>query len=281
MREITVQQIEEKVKSLFLAAGTDIGEDISACLKHSRDNEPSPVGKNVLEQIIKNNQIAADEKLPICQDTGMAVVFAEIGQDVHIAGGSFEDAVNRGVKSAYQDGYFRKSIVSEPLFNRKNTQDNTPAVIHVKLVDGSSIKLSAVAKGFGSENMSAIKMLVPADGVEGVKKFVLDTVRNAGPNPCPPIIVGIGIGGSFEKAAIMAKKCTAKPLDQNNPDERYARLEEELLKDINRLGIGPGGLGGKTTALKVHIEYAPTHIAGMPVAINICCHAARHKTATI
>ena len=281
MREISVQQIEETTKQLFLSAGTDIGSDVSSCLNFALKQEPSPVGKNVLEQIIENNHIAAEEKLPICQDTGMAIIFAEIGQDVHITGGSFEEAINRGVRSAYKDGYFRKSIVSEPLFSRKNTKDNTPAVIHVKLVEGSNIKLTAVAKGFGSENMSAIKMLVPADGIEGVKKFVLDTVQNAGPNPCPPIIVGIGIGGSFEKAAIMAKKCTAKPLNESNHDKQYAQLEKELLEDINRLGIGPGGLGGKTTALKVHIEYAPTHIAGMPVAINICCHAARHKSATI
>jgi fumarate hydratase subunit alpha len=267
MREISVQQIEETTKQLFLSAGTDIGSDVSSCLNLALKQEPSPVGKNVLEQIIENNHIAAKEKLPICQDTGMAIIFAEIGQDVHITGGSFEEAINRGVRSAYKDGYFRKSIVSEPLFNRKNTKDNTPAVIHVKLVEGSNIKFTAVAKGFGSENMSAIKMLVPADGIEGVKKFVLDTVQNAGPNPCPPIIVGIGIGGSFEKAAIMAKKCTAKPLNESNPDKQYAQLEKELLERYKPLRHRPRRTRRQNNRIKsAHRICSDTHCR------NACCN---------
>lgn len=281
MRIVQAETIQKEITRLFLDAGVNIEKDVDTCLKNAANNEPSPVGRNVLEQIIRNNEIAKEEKLPICQDTGMAVVFAEIGQDVHIQGGNLENAINKGVRKAYDEGYFRKSIVAEPLFNRKNTGDNTPAVIHVNIVEGDKIKLLAIAKGFGSENMSAIKMLVPTDGVEGVKKFVLETVDKAGPNPCPPIIVGIGIGGSFEKAAIMAKKCTAKPLNYSNPDPNYAKLEDELLESINKLGIGPGGLGGRTTALKVHIEFSPTHIAGLPVAINICCHASRHKSCII
>ena len=221
------------------------------------------------------------EEIPLCQDTGMAVLFVEYGDKVCVQNGSFEDAVQQGVREAYDEGYLRKSVVSDPVFDRVNTRDNTPAIIHTKIVSGDKIKITAGGKGFGSENMSAIKMLTPAYGVEGVKQFILDTVRAAGPNPCPPIVVGVGIGGTFERAAQLAKKATFRAIDTHNPDERYASLEDELLEKINEMGFGPAGLGGKTTALGVNIETSPTHIAGMPVAVNICCHAARHASATV
>ncbi len=281
LRNISVQQIRETVTELFLDANRYIGNDVTEKIRHCKGIEASPVGRNVLDQLLENYRIAAEDKVPICQDTGMAVVFLDLGQDVHLEGGDFEKAIQEGVREAYQKGYFRKSVVAEPLFNRVNTSDNTPAVIHTRIVPGDRVHILATAKGFGSENMSALKMLVPADGVEGVKNFVLQTVKNAGPNPCPPIIVGIGIGGTFEQAALMAKRMTARPLDEENPDPRYAELEKELLEKINRLGIGPAGIGGNTTALKVNIEYAATHIAGLPVAVNICCHAARHAERTI
>lgn len=281
MRTISANQIKEAVFQLFTHANCHIGKDVEDQLCKSLQTEPSPVGQNTIRQLLDNYRIARDEQRPICQDTGMAVVFAKVGQDVHVTDGDFEQAIHEGVRDAYEKGYFRKSVVAEPLFNRRNTGDNTPAVIHTQIVPGNQIHLLATAKGFGSENMSAIRMLVPADGVEGVKRFVLETVQRAGPNPCPPIIVGIGIGGTFEQAALLAKACTARPLDQAHPDARYAALETELLEKINRLGIGPGGTGGTTTALKVSIDYAPTHIAGLPVAVNICCHAARHAECTL
>lgn len=281
MRNISVNQIKETVTELFLDANRYIGKDVTEKIKHFQSIEASPVGRNVLDQLLENNRIAAEDKVPICQDTGMAVVFVDLGQDVHLEGGDYEEAIQEGVREAYQKGYFRNSVVAEPLFSRVNTKDNTPAIIHTRIVPGDKVHILATAKGFGSENMSALKMLVPADGIEGVKNFVLQTVKNAGPNPCPPIIVGIGIGGTFEKAALMAKRMTARPLDQENPDPQYAELEKELLEKINRLGIGPAGIGGSTTALKVNIEYAATHIAGLPVAVNICCHAARHAERTI
>lgn len=281
MRNISVDQIRETVTELFLGANRYIGQDVTEKIEHFKRLEASPVGRNVLDQLLENNRIAAEDKVPICQDTGMAVVFVDLGQDVHLEGGDFEEAIQEGVRQAYEKGYFRKSVVGEPLFNRVNTKDNTPAVIHTRIVPGDKVHILATAKGFGSENMSALKMLVPADGIEGVKNFVLQTVKNAGPNPCPPIVVGIGIGGTFEQAALMAKRMTARPLNEDNPDPRYAELEKELLEKINRLGIGPAGIGGNTTALKVNIEYAATHIAGLPVAVNICCHAARHAERTI
>lgn len=281
LREIASHEITKAVKELFITSGRKIGDDVLDKITTQLAVEPSPVGKNVLQQLLDSYEISAKENMPICQDTGMAVLFVEIGQDVHIVDGYLEDAINQGVREAYQDAYFRKSIVAEPLFERVNTKDNTPAMIHTRIVPGDKIHILTTAKGFGSENMSALRMLVPADGVEGVKRFVLETVEKAGPNPCPPIIVGIGIGGSFEVAALLAKKCTARPLYEKNPHPLYAALEEELLEKINRLGIGPGGLGGKTTALKVSIDYAATHIAGLPVAINICCHAARHASITL
>lgn len=281
LRTIDTSLIKETVYELFLDANRLIGRDVTEKLTECAQLEASPVGQGVLRQLLQNNQIAAEESMPLCQDTGMAVVFASIGQDVHLEGGGFEDAVNEGVREAYQKGYFRKSVVAEPLFNRVNTKDNTPAVIHTRIVPGDRVHILVTAKGFGSENMSALKMLVPADGIDGVRNFVLQTVKNAGPNPCPPIVVGVGIGGTFEQAAIMAKRCTARPLDSANPNPDYAALENELLEKINRLGIGPAGIGGTTTALKVNIDYAPTHIAGLPVAVNICCHAARHAERTI
>lgn len=281
MRTIQSGLITQTISELFIECSYVIGDDVREAIDEARTAEPSAVGRNTLEQISENYKIAAKERVAICQDTGLSVVFADIGQDVRIEGAPFEEAVQQGVRDAYQTGYLRKSIVRDPLFERVNTKDNTPAVIHTRIVPGDRIQLTAVAKGFGSENMSALKMLVPADGVQGVKQFLLDTVEAAGPNPCPPIVIGMGIGGTFESAAIMAKKATALPLSHSNPDHRYKALEDGLLRAVNQLGIGPGGTGGVTTALKVHIIQAPTHIAGLPVAVNICCHAARHASATL
>jgi len=282
VREIHVGMIEETVRSLFLKANTSIGQDIYNALMDMKDKyERSPLGKDILDQILKNHDIARDKGIAMCQDTGMAVVFLDVGQDVHFVGGTLEEAVNRGVQGAYEEGYFRKSVVSDPLFDRKNTGTNTPAVIHTKIVKGDRVKILAMPKGFGSENMSALKMLTPAAGVEGVKKFVVDTVMEAGPNPCPPTVIGVGIGGTMEQAALIAKKATARPVGSCNEDPRYSRLEEEILEEINGLGIGPGGLGGTTSCLAVHIEFVPGHIAGIPVAVNICCHACRHAEVTI
>jgi fumarate hydratase subunit alpha len=281
MRQIRAEVIKDAVKDLFIEANYVIGKDIYKKLKEQHEKEESEVGKSILKQIIENDEIAAKERIAICQDTGLAVLFIELGQDVRIVGGDFNEAVNQGVREAYTDGYLRKSAVTDPLFDRKNTKDNTPAIIHIEIVPGDKIKILVTPKGFGSENMSALKMLKPADGVKGVKDFVVETAVKAGPNPCPPIIVGVGIGGTVEKAALMAKKATLRPVGQHNPDERYARLEQEILEEINKSGIGPGGLGGRTTALAVNIEHFPTHIAGLPVAVNICCHAARHAETTI
>lgn len=281
IRKIKAQTVTDTVKKLFMDCNYFIGKDIMCALENAKNNESSPVGKSVLSQIIENDIIAAKEEIPICQDTGMAILFVEYGDKVVIEDSGFEDAINEGVRLAYSDGYLRKSVVSDPVFDRVNTRDNTPAIIHTKIVRGNQIKITAGGKGFGSENMSAIKMLTPSYGIEGVKKFILDTVREAGPNPCPPIVVGIGIGGTFERAAQLAKKATFRPIDTANEDERYAALEAELLTEINKMGFGPAGLGGNTTALGVNIETSPTHIAGMPVAVNICCHAARHASAVI
>ncbi|MBO8153664.1 MAG: fumarate hydratase [Thermovirga sp.] len=282
MREIHVGMIEDAVKALFLKANTSIGQDIYNALLDMRDKyEKSPLGKDVLDQILKNHDIARDKGIAMCQDTGMAVVFLDIGQDVHLVGGLVEDAVNRGVKAAYDEGYFRKSVVDDPLFERKNTQTNTPAVIHTKIVKGDRVRILAMPKGFGSENMSALKMLTPAAGVEGVKDFVVKTVMDAGPNPCPPTVIGVGIGGTMEQAALIAKRATARPVGSSNEDPRYAQLEREILERINSLGIGPGGLGGTTSCLALHIEYVPGHLAGIPVAVNVCCHACRHAEVTI
>lgn len=279
-RIIKSEEITAAVKKLFTDCNYFIGADIMDALKKARDNEENETAKSVLSQIIENDEIAAAEEIPMCQDTGMAVLFVEYGDKVSVDG-DFEEAVQEGVRRAYIDGYLRKSVVNDPVFDRINTKDNTPAIIHTKIVPGDIIKITAGGKGFGSENMSAIKMLTPSYGIEGVKKFILDTVKAAGPNPCPPIVVGVGIGGTFERAAQLAKKATFRSIDTDNPDKRYADLERDLLEEINKMGFGPAGLGGKTCALGVNIETSPTHIAGMPVAVNICCHAARHKSAVI
>lgn len=281
IRQIKAETVTATVKKLFMDCNYFIGNDIMEALNSACKRETSPVGKSVLSQIIENNKIAAAEEVPLCQDTGMAVLFVEYGDKVVIEDGSFEEAVNQGVRQAYTEGCLRKSVVNDPVFDRLNTKDNTPAIIHTRIVPGNTISITAGGKGFGSENMSAIKMLTPSYGIEGVKKFILDTVFTAGPNPCPPIVVGVGIGGTFERAAQLAKKATFRPIDSKNTDERYASLEAELLAEINKMGFGPAGLGGNTTAIGVNIETAPTHIAGMPVAVNICCHAARHASATI
>ncbi len=281
IRQIKAETVTQTVKQLFLDCNYFIGKDIMTALEKARENEKSKVGKSVLTQIIENDKLAAKEEVPLCQDTGMAILFVEYGDKVVIEDGSFEDAVNEGVRQAYKDGYLRKSVVNDPVFDRLNTKDNTPAIIHTRIVKGDKIKITAGGKGFGSENMSAIKMLTPSYGIEGVKKFILDTVRTAGPNPCPPIVIGVGIGGTFERCAQLAKKATFRAIDTHNADERYAKLEDELLESINKMGFGPAGLGGTTTAIGVNIETSPTHIAGMPVAVNICCHAARHASAEI
>ena len=281
IRRIKACDVTAAVKKLFMDCNYFIGNDIMNALETACKNEQSPVGKSVLSQIIENDKIAAKEEIPLCQDTGMSVLFVEYGDKVVIEDGSFDEAVNEGVRQAYSDGCLRKSVVADPVFDRVNTRDNTPAIIHTKIVSGNTIRITAGGKGFGSENMSAIKMLTPSYGVEGVKQFILDTVFKAGPNPCPPIVVGVGIGGTFERAAQLAKKATFRPIDTKNEDERYAALEDELLTEINKMGFGPAGLGGNTTAIGVNIETSPTHIAGMPVAVNICCHAARHASTTL
>lgn len=281
MREIHVSQISETVKNLFMKANYFIGPDILKHLKNCEKTERSELGKSVLKQIIENDEIAARERIALCQDTGMSVLFVEFGQDVHVVGGGFQDAIEEGVRQGYQDGYLRKSVVTDPLFDRKNTQDNTPSVTHIRIVPGDKITFLVIPKGFGSENMSAMKMAKPSDGPDGVKAFVIDTIKKAGPNPCPPIIVGVGIGGTMERAAQIAKLATAREIGKHNPEHRYAKMEEELLAEANKLGIGPAGMGGSTTVLAVNVEYYPTHIAGMPVAVNIVCHAARHAEATI
>ena len=276
MREINVETVEEAVRSLFLEMSCQILPDVRSALLGAREREPSELGRSVLDDLLKNATIASDERVPLCQDCGMAVLFLEVGQAIAFVGGSLGEALQRGVRRAYAEGYLRKSIVADPVFERRNSGDNTPAIVHVELVDGEGLRLRATAKGMGSENMSAIAMMRAADGPEGVRDFVVETVRRAGSNPCPPIVVGVGIGGNFESAPLLAKKALLRPLGSPNGDGRYARLEEEILQGLNGLGIGPAGYGGRTTALAVQIEFAPTHMAGMPVAVNICCHACRH-----
>lgn len=280
MRIIKANDIKNIVKSLFISLNCNIGDDVSAALKKALDTEQSDTAKAVISQLIQNNEIAAFEQIPICQDTGMAILFVEYGDKITIDG-DFEDAIQAGVKEAYCDGFLRKSVVDDPVFDRKNTNDNTPAIIHTRIVKGDTLKITAGCKGFGSENMSQIKMLSPSASIDGVKDFVLEAVKKAGPNPCPPIIVGVGIGGDFEQCALLSKKATFRCITQSNEAERYAQLEDELLTEINKLNVGPAGLGGKTTALKVNVEFAPTHIASIPVAVNICCHACRHKSVEI
>lgn len=275
MRTIQVEKITEEVAQMCKEAAYYLPNDVYEALKRGRETEQSPVGRDVLDQIIRNAEIAKAEDRPICQDTGMSIVFVEVGQDVHIEGGSLNDAINAGVAKGYTEGYLRKSVVSEPLFDRKNTQNNTPAVIYTKMVEGDQLKIELAPKGFGSENKSGIKMLVPADGVEGVKKAVLDIILHASCNPCPPMVVGVGIGGTMDQAAFLSKKALLRSIDTRNEHPKYAELEGELLTLINKTGIGPQ-LGGTTSALAVNIEWGATHIAGLPVAVTICCHAMRH-----
>lgn len=275
MREIHSIQITQAVKELCIKACYQLPHDVLEAFTQLKKTEQSPSAKIILDDLIKNAQIAQEGEIPLCQDTGLAIIFAEVGQDVHILG-NFENAINEGVRQGYIDGFLRKSVVAEPLFNRVNTKDNTPAIIHTKLVSGNTIKLRMAPKGAGSENKSILKMLIPADGIEGVKKLVLETVKNAGPNSCPPMVIGVGIGGSMELAAINAKKACMRDINTQNHNENYAMLEKELLTLINKTGIGPQGLGGTSTAIKVHIEWTPTHIAMLPVAVNINCHSARH-----
>lgn len=280
MRIINTDEIINNIKEMCIEANHYLAPDMLNVFNNARKNEKSPLGCQILEQLDENLKIAAEDMIPICQDTGMAVVFMEIGQDVHIEGENLEDAINEGVRCGYVDGYLRKSVVSDPII-RENTKDNTPAVIHYSIVPGENIKITLAPKGFGSENMSRVFMLKPADGIEGVKDAVITAVKDAGPNACPPMVVGVGIGGTFEKCAILAKKALARPADSSSHIPYVKDMEEELLEKINKLGIGPGGLGGTQTALAVNVETYPTHIAGLPVAVNICCHVNRHVSRTL
>ena len=280
MREVDVNEIIKNIKEMCIEANHFLSKDIKEVYDASAVEEESPLGRQILGQLQENLQIAGEDMIPICQDTGMAVVFVKVGQEVHITGGGLTDAVNEGVRQGYVDGYLRKSVVKDPIY-RENTKDNTPAVIHYDIVPGDKVEIIVAPKGFGSENMSRVFMLKPADGIEGVKEAILTAVKDAGPNACPPMVVGVGIGGTFEKCAFLAKKALTRNLHEK-PEKEYVRnLEEEMLEKINRLGIGPGGLGGTKTALAVNIETYPTHIAGLPVAVNICCHVNRHVTRTI
>ena len=275
MRTIHTDEMIRSIRDMCIEANLTLSEDMKCRLKNAKETEKTPLGKQILSQLNENMKIAQEEQIPICQDTGMAVVFLNIGQDLHIEGMDLHDAVNEGVRQGYREGYLRKSVVKDPLI-RENTKDNTPAIVHIDIVSGDKLEILVAPKGFGSENMSRVFMLKPADGAEGVRKSVLEAVKDAGPNACPPMVVGVGLGGSFEKAAFLAKKALTRNLDQRSEKEHIRILEEELLQEINQLGIGPGVLGGSTTALGVNIETYPTHIAGMPLAVNICCHVNRH-----
>lgn len=280
MREIDVKVIEDKIRELAIEANYYLPRDIKETISFAKKEEDYPVARDILEKIEENYKIAESEKKPLCQDTGMACIFIEVGQEVHLIGGNLEDSINNGVRRGYEDGYLRKSVVKDPI-RRVNTNDNTPAIINYKIVSGDKIKILFAPKGFGSENMSALKMLKPSDGIEGVKEFIIDAVVNAGGNPCPPIVVGVGIGGTFDRVAYLAKKALTRDVTVRNEDVFYESLENELLEKINKLGIGPQGFGGKTTALAVNVEVFPTHIAGLPVAVNINCHSTRHKEVII
>ena len=280
MRTIHTDEIIKNIKEMCIEANLSLTEDMKCRFKNATESEKSPLGKQILNQLQENMEIAAVDQIPICQDTGMAIIFLNIGQDVHIEGMDLHDAVNEGVRQGYTEGYLRKSVVKDPLI-RENTKDNTPAIMHIDIVPGENLEILVAPKGFGSENMSKVFMLKPADGIEGVKDAVLTAVKEAGPNACPPMVVGVGIGGTFEKCAILAKKALARPADSNSEIPYVKELEEELLTKINKLGIGPGGLGGTQTALSVNVETYPTHIAGLPVAINICCHVNRHISRTL
>ncbi|HJA71238.1 MAG TPA: fumarate hydratase [Candidatus Lachnoclostridium stercoravium] len=283
MRTIEVSEITQAIKEMCIQANHFLSEDMKKLFNQSADIEKSPLGKQIFDQLKENLQIAGEDMIPICQDTGMAVIFMKIGQEVHFQGGSLKDAINEGVRQGYTEGYLRKSVVRDPL-ERENTKDNTPAVIHYEITEGDKVDITVAPKGFGSENMSRVFMLKPADGIEGVKNAILTAVKDAGPNACPPMVVGVGIGGTFEKCALMAKHALTRDLDDESqkPDTQWVRnLEQEMLEKINRLGIGPGGLGGTVTAMAVNIETYPTHIAGLPLAVNICCHVNRHAHRTI
>ena len=279
MRNIEAARVTEVVRRLCIEANCHLTKDLKDCIVECRKNETFPVAQGILDQIIENYGIADENNVPVCQDTGMACVFIDVGQDVHVEG-TLEEAIHEGVRQGYKDGYLRKSVVRDPL-DRVNTGDNTPAMIYYNIVPGEQIKITVAPKGFGSENMSQIKMLKPSDGLQGVKDFVVKVVEDAGPNPCPPVVVGVGVGGTFDKAAFMAKKALTRPVDSHNEDPFYAALEDELLEKINALGVGPQGFGGRTTALAVNIEKCPTHIAGLPVAVNINCHVTRHQSEVI
>lgn len=280
MRTIDVNEITKYIKEMCIEANHYLSKDMDAAMKRAADTEKAPLGKQILNQLQENLKIASEDMIPICQDTGMAVIFMEIGQEVHFEGGILEDAINEGVRQGYVDGFLRKSVVGDPII-RENTKDNTPGIIHYKIVEGDQVKIKVAPKGFGSENMSRVFMLKPADGIEGVKDAVLTAVKDAGPNACPPMVVGVGIGGTFEKCALMAKEALTREVGSHSEIPYVKDLEEELLEKINKLGIGPGGLGGSTTALAVNINTYPTHIAGLPVGINICCHVNRHVIRTI
>ena len=280
MRTLNVEEISKNIKEMCIEANHFLSKDMDIAMKNAVSTEKSPLGKKILSQLQDNLKIAGEDMIPICQDTGMAVVFLEIGKDVHFEGGNLEDAVNEGIRRGYVDGYLRKSVVKDPIL-RENTKDNTPGIIHYKIVPGDQVKIKVAPKGFGSENMSRVFMLKPADGIEGVKEAVLTAVRDAGPNACPPMVVGVGIGGTFEKCALMAKEALTREVGSHSDIPYVKELEEELLERINKIGIGPGGLGGTTTALAVNVNTYPTHIAGLPVAINICCHVNRHVIRTI
>lgn len=275
MREVNVDKVTENIKEMCIEANHFLTDDMKKVFKNAVVSEESPLGKQVLNQLNENLDIAANDMIPICQDTGMAVVFINVGQDVHFTNGNITDAINEGVRQGYVDGYLRKSVVNDPII-RENTKDNTPAVIHYNIVPGDKVDITVAPKGFGSENMSRIFMLKPADGIEGVKNAILTAVKDAGPNACPPMVVGVGIGGTFEKCALLAKKALTRNVEEESPVEYVRELEREMLDKINRLGIGPGGLGGTQTAIAINIETYPTHIAGLPVAVNICCHVNRH-----
>lgn len=280
MRTIDVTEITDKIKEMCIEANHFLAKDMDVAMKKAADEEGSPLGKQILCQLQDNLKIAGEDMIPICQDTGMAVVFVEIGQDVHFTGGILEDAIHEGVRRGYIEGYLRKSVVKDPLI-RENTKDNTPAVIHYEIVPGEEVRITVAPKGFGSENMSRVFMLKPADGIEGVKDAILTAVKDAGPNACPPMVIGVGIGGTFEKCALLAKKALTRPIDERSTVPYVEELEKEMLMKINQTGIGPGGLGGTTTALAVNINTYPTHIAGLPVAVNICCHVNRHAVRVI
>ena len=280
MREVDISEITKEIAELCQEANFELGEDVINAFKDGLENDESPTAKAILEQLLENAKIAREDRVPMCQDTGFTVVFVELGQEVKLVGGDLEEAINEGVRQGYKEGYLRKSIVSHPL-KRENTGDNTPAVIHTKIVPGDKIKITVAPKGGGSENMSEVRMMKPADGVEGVKDFVIERVKESGPNPCPPIVVGVGIGGTFEKCAYLAKKALLRPIGDESPHEDIAQLEKELLEEVNKLGIGPQGLGGRTTVLDVNVEIYGAHIATLPVAVNINCHAARHKETVI